>query len=360
MRCCRRQLPAGQFVRSVAFHASTTRRTRSTCAVPQAGEPESEVSEGRAASQLVSAEFRRTAASSSAVGRTAQARHVLRSWTVGSSWASPSASRRPPRPPSCRRPGPAARAARRGPGACPPPSGRAGPACPPAVRPPRCRWPGPAARAAPRGPGACPPPSGRAGPARPPAVRPAQLSVSRASSPSSALAGLALVLRRRVELGQPARQLVRPSQPSVCTGQQPEQRLAGLALVLRRRVERASPPASRAATQLSVSRASSPSSASRAWRLSSAVGSSWASPPASRCGRPAVGLTGQQPEQRVAGLAIRGPPVRCSAEVAEAARPERAPPGLGQSSLQPRATSQPRWTRRLPGRGVPGTATRHR
>ena len=44
------------------------------------------------ASQLASAEFRRTAASSSAVGRTTQARHILRSWTVGSSWAAPSAS----------------------------------------------------------------------------------------------------------------------------------------------------------------------------------------------------------------------------------------------------------------------------
>ena len=45
--------------------------------MPQAGEPESEESERRATSQLASAEFRRTAASSSAVGRTAQARHVL-------------------------------------------------------------------------------------------------------------------------------------------------------------------------------------------------------------------------------------------------------------------------------------------
>jgi hypothetical protein len=67
-------------------------RLRLTCAMPQAGESESEVSEGRAASQLVSAEFRHTAASSSVVGGTAQACHVLRSWTVGSSRASPPAS----------------------------------------------------------------------------------------------------------------------------------------------------------------------------------------------------------------------------------------------------------------------------
>ena len=138
--------------------------------MPQAGEPESEVSEGRAASQTVSAEFRRTAASSSAVGRTAQARHVLRSWTVGSSWASPTASR--------------------------------------------------SATAA----------VGLAG-----------------QQPEQRLAGLALVLRRRVELGHPARQPFGHRAVGLA-GQQPEQRLAGLALVLRRRVELGHPARQPAAT----------------------------------------------------------------------------------------------------------------
>ena len=68
-------------------------------------------------------------------------------------------------------------------------------------------------------------------------------------------------------------------------GQQPEQRLAGLALVLRRRRELGHPVRQVCGNPASArlgSRASSPSSASRAWRLSSAVGSSWASPSASR------------------------------------------------------------------------------
>ena len=120
------------------------------CAALQAGGPDSEVSEGRAASQLVSAEFRRAAASRSAGGWTAQECHDLRPWTVGSSWASMPAS--PPQailPRSGVCPG---RAARHGPGSCPPPLWRARPARRPASRPPSPHAP-----------------PGRAGPARSPA-----------------------------------------------------------------------------------------------------------------------------------------------------------------------------------------------
>jgi hypothetical protein len=53
------------------------------------GQGESGLSEGSTASHPFSAELRRTAVSSSAVGGAAQARQVLRSWIVGSSWAAP-------------------------------------------------------------------------------------------------------------------------------------------------------------------------------------------------------------------------------------------------------------------------------
>ena len=344
--------------------------------MPQAGEPAGGASEGRAASQSVSAEFRRTAASSSAVGWTAQARHVLRSWTVGSSWTSPRASQ-PGRPavgltgqqpeqrpaglalvlrrrvelrqlarqpfgsPGCWSHGPAARAARRGPGACPPPSSRAGPACPSVVRPTNCRharasspssasraWrlssavgvelgqparqplgplaaghDGPAARAAPRGPGACPPPSGREldQPTRQPlghlavghdgpAARAARRGPGACPPPSGRAAPARAPAARPPSGGSdgPAARAA-PRGPGACP---PPSGRAGPARPPAARPPRCRShgPAARAAPR---GPGACPPPSGRA---------APARPPAIR--PPAAGLTGQQPEQRVAGLAL--------------------------------------------------------
>lgn len=65
-----------------------------TCAALR-GQGESGLNEGSIASRSSSGEFRRTAASNSRFGRAAQARHVLRSRTVGSSWATRGSALRP-------------------------------------------------------------------------------------------------------------------------------------------------------------------------------------------------------------------------------------------------------------------------